>query len=167
MWFGVTVSEADQARYLREGYAFTRANYPQVKAFLWFLVDDWNQSGKPGDDQGVYMGVRTADGNRKPSWYAFAGGNTVTLSAPETAGAGKPFGVSGALKVSRDPSVAGGQTLTIQSRKPSGRSWSKVATVTTSADGTWSRTIRQRATCAYRVVWGGVCESAPRTVLTP
>jgi hypothetical protein len=167
VWFGVTVSRAEQARFLREGYAFTQANYPQVKALLWFLVDDWNPSGEPGDDKGVYMGVRTFDGERKPSWYAFAGGNAVTLTAPETAGAGAEFAVSGALTVARDPSVVGGQTLTVQWREPSGGSWSKAATVTTSADGTYSLALEQRATRVYRVVWGGVCESTPRTVRTP
>ena len=167
MWFGVTVSKADQARYLREGYAFTRANYPQVKALLWFLVDDWNPSGKPGDDQGVYMGVRTADGKRKPSWYAFAGGNTVTLSAPETAGAGESFAISGVLEVDRDPSVAGGQTLTIQWRKPSVGSWNKVASVTTQTDGSYEYTLDQQSARVYRVVWGGVCESVSRTVRSP
>lgn len=167
VWFGVTVSRADQARYLREGYAFTRANYPQVKALLWFLVDDWNPSGEPGDDQGVYMGVRTADGKRKPSWYAFAGGNTVTLSAPETAGAGESFTVSGVLAVDRDPSVAGGQTLTIQWRRLSAGSWNKVGSVTTQPDGSYEYTLDQQSAREYRVVWGGVCESVSRTVRSP
>ncbi len=167
VWFGVTVSKADQARYLRQGYAYTRAHYPQVKALLWFLVDDWNPSGELDDGEGVYMGVRSSEGKRKPSWYAFAGGNLVTFTAPASAGAGARFSASGALTVSRDPSVVGGQALTIQSRRPSGGAWSKVATVTTRADGTWSRTLRQPATRVYRVVWGGVCESAPRTVRTP
>ena len=164
VWFGVTVSKADQARFLREGYAFTAEKYPQVKALLWFLVDDWNPSGEPGDDKGVYMGVRTFDGKRKPSWYAFAGGNTVTLAGPEAADADAEFTVTGALTVRRDPSVAGGQALTIQRRKPSGGPWVKVATVTTQADGTYSRTLKQRATRVYRVVWGGVCESSEVTV---
>ncbi len=71
-WFGVTVSPAVQARYLRRSFSFTAAHYPQVKALLWFLVDDWNPSGKANSDNGIYMGVRTYKGVRKPSWYAFA-----------------------------------------------------------------------------------------------
>jgi hypothetical protein len=70
-WFGVTVSEATQAQYLRQAFSYTAAHYPQVKALLWFLVDDWRPEGQP-HDMGVYMGVRTADGKPKPSWYAFA-----------------------------------------------------------------------------------------------
>jgi hypothetical protein len=70
-WFGVTVSKETQARYLRQAFSFTAAKYPQVKALLWFLVDDWRPADQP-HDMGVYMGVRTADGKRKPSWYAFA-----------------------------------------------------------------------------------------------
>jgi hypothetical protein len=71
-WFGVTVSPTVQARYLKQAFAYA-ARYPQVKALLWFLVDDWNPSGgadKAGN--GVYMGVRTYKGQLKPSWYAFA-----------------------------------------------------------------------------------------------
>jgi hypothetical protein len=70
-WFGVTVSEQTQASYLKQAFSFTSAHYPQVKALLWFLVDDWQPAGQPSD-MGVYMGVRTAEGKRKPSWYAFA-----------------------------------------------------------------------------------------------
>ena len=61
-----------QARYLRQAYAYAARN-SQVKALLWFLVDDWNPTGdadKAGN--GVYMGVRTYKGQPKPSWYAFA-----------------------------------------------------------------------------------------------
>jgi hypothetical protein len=45
-WFGVTVSRADQARYLRQAYSVTASRYPQVKALLWFLVDAPN-AGRP------------------------------------------------------------------------------------------------------------------------
>ena len=71
-WFGVTVSRTVQAKYLRQAFSFTAAHYPRVKALLWFLVDDWRPAGQP-HDMGVYMGLRTADGKRKPSWYAFSG----------------------------------------------------------------------------------------------
>ena len=67
----MTVSKKTQARYLREAFSYTATHYPQVKALLWFLVDDWRPADQP-HDMGVYMGVRTADGKRKPSWYAFA-----------------------------------------------------------------------------------------------
>jgi hypothetical protein len=165
-WFGVTVSKADQARYLREAYSYVR-RYRQVKALMWFLVDDWNPTGSPTDKagEGVYMGVRTYTGVRKPSWYAFAGGNTLTLVAPASARAGASFTVSGKLTY-RSPDAPESQTLTLQWRAPSGSAWKSLATVHTATDGTWSRALKQSKTRVYRVLWGGVCESATRTVRT-
>jgi hypothetical protein len=165
-WFGVTVSKADQARYLRKAFSYAHARYPQVKVLFWFLVDDWNPSGKRGDANGVYMGVRTSTGARKPSWYAFAGGNRLSLEAPASAKAGAPFAVSGAL-VYRTPDEPRSQVLTLQARKASGGAWVKVAAIETAADGTYSKRVTQRSTKVYRVVWGGVCESVARTVKTP
>ena len=166
-WFGVTVSEADQARYMRQAYAYVR-RYPQVKALLWFLVDDWNPTDSPTDKagQGVYMGVRTYTGVRKPAWYAFAGDNRVTLAAPASAKAGASFTVSGTLTY-RSPAAPESQVVTLQWRSPSGKAWHSLAVIHTAADGTYSGTARQRKTRVYRVIWGGVCESAASTVKTP
>ena len=166
-WFGVTVSKADQARYLREAYSYAR-RYRQVKALLWFLVDDWNPTGSPTDKagDGVYMGVRTYEGVRKPSWYAFAGGNRLTLVAPAAARSGASFTLSGALTY-RSPEAPVSQTLTLQWRQRSGTAWRSLGAVRTAADGTYSREVTQSRTRVYRVVWGGVCESAARTVKTP
>ncbi len=164
-WFGVTVSKADQARYLRQAFSYAK-RYPQVKALLWFLVDDWNPTGgadKAGE--GVYMGVRTAAGVRKPSWYAFAGGNRLSLVAPRSAKAGASFALSGKL-VYRAPDGPQSQVLTLQSRTSSS-SWKSMVTIHTRDDGTYARKVRQSRTRMYRVVWGGVCESAARTVKTP
>jgi len=167
-WFGVTVSKADQARYLRQAYALTTSRYPQVKALLWFLVDDWNPTGQPTDKAGagVYMGVRTYKGDRKPGWYAFAGGNSLTLKAPSSAGSGASFKVSGKLTY-RAPETPQSEVLTLQVRKPSGSAWTKVATVETALDGTFSQGVKQTSTSVYRIVWGGVVESASRKVATP
>ena len=167
-WFGVTVSRADQARYLRQAYSVTASRYPQVKALLWFVVDDWNPSGRSVDKagEGVYMGVRTYLGQRKPGWYAFAGGNSLTLKAPASARRGVAFAVSGKL-TSRTPETPQSEVLTLQARKPSSSKWSKVASVHTALDGSYSRTIKQSTTKIYRMVWGGVVESATRRVRTP
>ena len=166
-WFGVAVSKADQARYLRQAYAYVK-RYRQVKALLWFMVDDFSPTGggadKAGD--GVYMGVRTDKGVRKPSWYAFAGGNVLTLAAPGGVKAGVSFEVSGKLTY-RSPEAAVSQTLTLQWRAPSSATWHSSATLHSAADGTYSHTLKQSKTRVYRVVWGGVCESAARTVRTP
>jgi hypothetical protein len=166
-WFGVTVSKADQARYMRQSYAYVR-RYPQVKALLWFLVDDWNPSGTAADKagDGVYMGVRTYRGARKSSWYAFAGGSKVTLAAPAKVKAQRSFKVSGRLTY-RSAGAPTSQVLTLQWRAPSGASWHSLATIHTADDGTYSRTVTQSTTRVYRVAWGGVCESAARTVTTP
>jgi hypothetical protein len=166
IWFGVTVSPADQARYLREAYAYTASRYKQVKALLWFLVDDMPAPAGSSAQYGVYMGVRTADGVRKPSWYAFAGGNKLTLTAPASTKAGARFTVSGVL--THKPAAGdAAETLTLQARTSSGAAWKKVASVKTDpATGAFSRTVQQSRTKLYRVVWGGVCESPARTVKT-
>ena len=59
------------------------------------------------------------------------------------------------------------QTLTLQWRQRSGTAWRSLGAVRTAADGTYSREVTQSRTRVYRVVWGGVCESAARTVKTP
>ncbi len=165
--FGVTVSTADQARYLRQAYSLTARRYPQVKALLWFAVDDWNPSGKSVDKagKGVYMGVRTYLGQRKPSWYAFAGGNSLTLKAPVSARRRVAFTISGKLTY-RAPETPQSEVLTLRARKPSSSKWSKVASVHTALDGSYSRTVQQSTTTIYQIVWGGVVESTTHNVRT-
>jgi Cellulase (glycosyl hydrolase family 5) len=68
-WF--TVSEATQALYLQRAFAVA-ARFPQVKLLIWYLVVDQAPSAGAPADEGVYTGLRRADGTRKPSWYAFA-----------------------------------------------------------------------------------------------
>lgn len=111
------------------------------------------------------MGVRTHLGQRKPGWYAFAGGNSLTLKAPASARRGFAFAVSGKL-TSRTPETPQSEVLTLQARKPSSSKWSKVASVHTALDGSYSRTVKQSTTKIYRMVWGGVVESATRQVRT-
>ena len=166
-WFGVAVSKADQARYLRQAYAYVK-RYRQVRALLWFMVDDMSAGGSVTDKagNGVYMGVSTYTGIRKPSWYAFAGGNNLTLTAPSSAKVAMSFAVSGKLTY-RSPDAPVSQVLTLQWREPGSATWHSAATVHSAADGTYSRTLNQSKTRMYRVVWGGVCESAARTVKTP
>jgi hypothetical protein len=167
VWFGVTVSPAVQAAYLRQAYSYTASHYKQVKALFWFLVDDLASAPGAFRSTGVYMGVRTSAGERKPSWYAFAGGNRLTLAMPASAKAGAPIPISGALTY-KQLAGAPAQTLSVQARTPSSSTWKTVATVKTDpATGAFSRTVTQSQTKVYRVVWGGVCESVARTVRTP
>jgi hypothetical protein len=165
--FGVAVSTADQARYLRRAYSYTASRYKKVKALMWFMVNDMAAAPGAAPNTGVYMGVRWADGVRKPSWYAFAGGNKLTLSMPSSAKAGALFTVSGVLTY-KQPADAASQTLTLQARSPSGTAWKKVASVQTDPiTGAYSRTVKQSQTRVYRIIWGGVCESVTRKVRTP
>ena len=67
-WFAV--SERTQARYLKRAYAYA-GRYSRVKVLVWFLVRDWRPAGSPAD-RGIYTGLSRVNGERKPSWYAFA-----------------------------------------------------------------------------------------------
>jgi hypothetical protein len=72
-YFGVAVSAATQASYLRRAYALAKKR-PQIKALLWFLVIDWAQDPQhPYNGDGAYTGLREFDGTRKPAYSAFQG----------------------------------------------------------------------------------------------
>lgn len=63
------VSYATQADYLKRAYACA-AGYPQVKVLIWYLLWDAKTAGASAST-GVYTGLRTIAGEKKPSWYAF------------------------------------------------------------------------------------------------
>lgn len=63
---GFAVSEAKQARYLKQAYRVA-ASHRQVKLLVWYLLRD---AGAP-TQTGVYSGLRRLNGERKPAWYAF------------------------------------------------------------------------------------------------
>lgn len=72
-YFGVAVSAATQAKYLRQAYAKVKQR-SQVKVLLWFLVKDWAVNPQhPYNGNGAYTGLRKFDGTRKPAWSAFRG----------------------------------------------------------------------------------------------
>ncbi len=124
------------------------------------------QDAKPASgsaDNGVYTGLRLADGSRKLSWFAFAGGNRLTISAPTRVRAGTCARVSGELS-SAAAGALRGKTLVLQSRRVSGGSWQKVATTRTGSGGRYHFYARSRSSRVYRVVWAGVRTSATRTV---
>jgi hypothetical protein len=161
--FCVVVSEADQARYLRQAYKFVE-RYPQIKVMLWFLVRDWEKNPVETPGVGVYTGLLEPSGERKPAWYAFVGQTALTAVAPSSAAAGVPFTVSGVL-TTRDGAGEGIPVL-LQRRTLTGGNWSTVAKpqVVTDAAGAYSFDVTQTAGWRYRVVWDGVCESAPVSV---
>ena len=157
--FVMSVSKADQARYLRQAYDFA-GRYKQIKAMLWFLVKDWQSDPQDPSSIGVFTGLVDQSDQRKPAWYAFIGGNTITRTAPSSIAAGAPFTVSGVL-TTKEGAGAGFRVL-LQRRSLAGGSWSPVATPATITDaaGAYSFSVKQTTGRQYRVVWDGVCESA-------
>jgi hypothetical protein len=67
--FGLSVSEAQQARYLKDAFSIA-GRHAQVKMLCWYLLRDQAPAGGH-PDSGVYTGLRRVDGSRKPAWYAF------------------------------------------------------------------------------------------------
>lgn len=162
--FVISVSQTLQARYMRQAYALcgTRA-YRQVKVLLWFLVRDWQADPSDPDSIGVYTGVIDENDRRKPSWWAFAGGNRLSISAPTAVASAAPFTVDGALTTKEGPGA--GVKVLLQRRGLTTTTWSTVgAGVKTDEAGTFSFPVTQTAGKRYRVVWDGVCESSQVTV---
>jgi len=165
--FVLAVSKADQARYMRQAYAlFSKRAYRQVKVMLWFLVRDWQAQPSDPDSLGVYTGVIDTNERRKPSWYAFAGGNKLTIDeAPASSAAGAAFDMTGVLTTRQGPEA--GITVKLQRRGLSATKWRTVsgATATTDADGAYRiQGIKQTLAQRYRVIWDGVRESRQITV---
>ncbi len=162
--FVVVVSKADQARYLREAYALLDERaYRQVKVMFWFLVRDWQARPQTDPDLGVFTGLIDPDGQRKPAWYAFAGGNRLTIQAPASTSSGIPFDVVGALTTREGPGQ--GVTVKLQWRSLAGSTWRTAARVKTDAAGAYLfPAVEQSLTRRYRVIWDGVHESPQVTV---
>jgi len=160
--FGTGVTQVQQASYLRKAYSMV-ARHRQIKVLLWYLVQD---------SSSVYTGLRGYSGDadlgaRKLSWYAFAGGNSLSLTAPRSMRASKPFTLKGVLRVRGG--FLPGQTmqLQLQSRSPLQSAWSTVKSKRTGSDGKYAFALKQKSTKYYRVRWNGVCESVKRLVRTP
>ena len=159
--FGTGVTQVQQASYLRKAYSMV-ARHRQIKVLLWYLVQD---------SSSVFTGLRGYSGDadlgvRKLSWYAFAGGNSLSLSAPTRARASKAFKLTGRLKNREGPLAS--RRLQLESRIASQPAWRVVAKTSTLGDGTYSfGSVRQKQTRFYRVKWNGVAQSATRKVRTP
>jgi hypothetical protein len=154
---GLRVSPAKQARYLKEGYAYV-ARYPQVKALLWFMVQDL----APAPDRpGAYMGLRSTGGARKFAWYAFARDASLTLTATRPTRTAVTF--TGVL-TSRAFGPLARKAVDLQVSVPGG-GWRRVATTTTGSQGefTFARTATQ-SRIVYRAAWSQVSGSARTAV---
>jgi Cellulase (glycosyl hydrolase family 5) len=159
--FGPPVNETQQAIYLRKALAMV-ARHPQIKLLLWFLDRDISPSGASSDANGVYTGLRRLGGGAKPAWYAFAGGDHLTLSAPTTVRQGAVTRLSGRLSCASVGGVKGKQ-LRLLRRRGNG-AWITAGGVTTGTDGEFSLRVRVRATQRYRLLWPGVVSSPTRLV---
>lgn len=151
MTFGVYVSPATQALYLTRAYRYV-TRYPQIKALVWFPYRD---GGHPGVDLfGVYSGLTTAAGAFKPAWFAFAGGNSLTLAASTGS---TSFRLSGVLS---SASLGGlsGKSLTLSRRLPGG-AWRVVRIVKTGKGGAYHLWVTASGTAWFRVAWTGVVRS--------
>lgn len=159
----VRVSETKQADYLRQAYALAK-RYPQIKVLIWYLIKDSGPYVKTEQYNYIYTGLQRHDDRRKASWYAFAGGNKLTLSAPSSVRRSSRFTVSGSL-TTRDSEWRSSKKVQLQTRTSSKKSWTTLKTLPTSATGSFSfNFLRQTTTRKYRVLWPGICASPQRTV---
>ncbi len=149
------VSQITQADYLERAYAFVARKYPQVKLLLWYLVKDVpGPAGSP--DLGFYTGLETAGGAPKRAWYAFAGHNRLTITAPSSVRSGARVSLSGTLTCVV-PTV---NVLLELQQHLVGKGWSNVKPLRTSSLGQWLVAgLRPKATTYYRVCWLGVVDS--------
>lgn len=155
--FGLKVTREEQARYLTKGYQMVQG-MSRVKTLLWYLVPDW-QPEPANPLNGAYCGLVGIDKLRKPSWYAFAGGNSVTVDQPAPVPAGTPFSLTGTL--AGKVTVDAGQKVILQGRPSGGASWTAVgAPQLTAAGGAFSFQVTQQQATDYRVLWDGVAQSA-------
>lgn len=160
---GRVVSETDQARYLRQAYSLTAQRYKQVKTILWFMVQDLDSIA---GGAGISMGLKRIDGSLKPSWFAFAGGNVLSLAAPAAVGSSAWFNLSGAL-TTRVPGASAGRGVQLQRRRPGQARWQQLSAVVTEPDGSFGfRVMQASGVWLYRVVWDGVRVSKKATVRT-
>ena len=160
--FGLTVTPQQQATYLRQAYTYVQ-RFPQVKMLVWYLVRDTPPPPGRGPEYGLYTGLREANGARKLSWFAFAGGNRLTVAAPSRVRRGRAARVSGTLTNSSLGAVAG-RRLILQSRRLSSRSWRTLRSATTNDLGRYTFWPKPTSSSAYRVVWRGVKTSPSVTV---
>jgi hypothetical protein len=161
--FVLAVSRTYQARYMRQAFRILATRpYRQVKALLWFLVRDWQSVPGQSSSVGVYTGVVDSDGGRKPSWWAFAGGNRIAVTAPARTRARARFVVRGTMTTRQG--VLAGKVLTLQRRGLKAKSWVAAKKVRTKADGSYAFAVYQTRATRYRVIWPGVRESRCVTV---
>ena len=151
--FGIYVNQTTQAAYLTRAYRYA-ARFPQVKALIWFPYHDLGGVPTPVGVTGVYSGLVTVPGAFKRSWYAFSGGNTLTLTA---AARGASLRLSGRLT---STSMGGlrGRALVLY-RRTAGHAWQVARNLATGTNGSYHVTVKMSDAASYRVAWLGVVHS--------
>jgi hypothetical protein len=150
---GFAVTLLQQARFLRIAYAYA-GRYDQVRNLFWYLVQDVN---------GVYTGLRKTTGWHKPSWFVFAGGNTVGIYALPYVHPGTQVRVRGRIACETFGPVPE-RTVKLQGRRLGVLSWTTLASRTTDAEGRYLFTPTIWRPMQYRVKWPEVKTSDVRTV---
>ena len=157
------MTEAQQASYLRKACRMA-ATHPQIKLLLWFLDRDVSPTGTSSDPNGTYLGLRRLNGSPKPAWYAFAGGNRLSLAAPAVVRRGVRVRLHGRLTCATVGGLPGkrlvvwGQRAAAAARRHAA-SPAAPAAITRQPQG---RAVTQR----LRVIWTGVVSSRIRLLLT-
>jgi hypothetical protein len=159
--FGIYVNQATQAAYLTRAYKYV-ARFPQVKALVWYPYRDSGKAHPSIGVYGVYSGLVTGAGAFKRSWFAFAGGNALTLEVPTAQPLGDSVDLSGRL-TSATMGGLQGKTLVLYRRTP-GHAWRAVRDITTGVDGAYRVTVEVSSAASFRVAWLGVVRS---TTLSP
>ncbi len=157
--FGIYVNQVTQALYLPRAYRFA-ARYPQIKALIWFPYRDSGLADPPPNNGGCYSGLVTTTGVFKLSWYAFSGGNKLTLKATALSGASRRLAgtltsvAMGGLK---------GKTLVLYRRTP-GHAWRVVKSVRTGTNGAYHTAVKLTGTTSFKLAWLGVVSSPTLSV---
>lgn len=160
--FGLTVTPVQQARYVHKAYAYVK-RFPQVKTLMWYLVQDRPPPSGVGSERGLYTGLRETNGTRKLSWFTFAGGNRLTITAPVRVKRGQPARVGGTLR-NRSIGAVSKARLLLQSRALTSGRWTTLSQRATNRSGRYVFWPKPRKARAYRVVWRGV-KTSPTVVV--
>jgi len=158
--FGTYVRQVTQADYLPRAYKFA-ARFPQIKALIWYPYQDLGPANPPPNNSGCYSGLLTTTGVFKLSWYAFAGGNKITIKAARLSRTS--WRLSGVLN---SASLGGlsGKTLVLY-RKTTGHPWRVMRSLTTATKGSYHATVRLTTSkTRFKVAWLGVAHSPTLSV---
>ena len=123
----------------------------------WFPRKDSAEDGTYRDRFGNFSGLRTLHGFRKRAYFAYAGGNRLTMSTTSAVRRGAILALRGRLTSERMGALAD-KALVVMARRP-GRPWAVVARARTRGDGSYVVKLRPRRSATWQVRWQGVATS--------